>query len=73
MLHIDSNEPQDEPVSEAVTNATHVPQVRRSKQVLLLTFRTKIFGPDGDSTQERVFLDPGAACSFISERLVQQL
>ena len=73
LLHIDSNEPRDEPASETVSNATHVPQLRRSKQVLLMTCRAKIVGPDGNYTQARVFLDPGAACSFISERLAQQL
>ena len=73
LLHIDSNEPRDEAASETFSNVTHVPQLRQSKQVLLMTCRAKIFGPDSNYTQERVFLDPGGACSFILERPVQQL
>ena len=73
LLHIDSSEPREEPASETINNVTHVPQLKRNKQVLLMTCRAKIFGPDGNFTQARVFLDPGAACSFITEELAQQL
>ena len=38
-----------------------------------MTCRAKLTGPDGSIIQARVFLDPGAACSFITERLAQQL
>ena len=49
------------------------PQTKRGKQVLLMTCREKITGPDGSVTHARVFLDPGASCSFVTERLAQQL
>ena len=34
--------------------------------------QAKITGPDGKTAQARVFSDPGAACSFITERLALQ-
>ena len=38
-----------------------------------MTCQAKITGPDGKVIQARVFLDSGAAYSFITERLAQQL
>ena len=72
LLHIDGKPP-EAPISETVSSATYVPQKKRGKQVLLMTCRAKITGPDGSIAQVRIFLDPGASCSFITERLVQQL
>ena len=72
LLHIDIKPP-EEPTTEMVSSATHVPQTKRGKQVLLMTCQARITGPDGSVTQARVFLDPGASCSFITERLAQQL
>ena len=67
LLHIEKMEPARKatPV-EMVSSVTYVPPQRRNKQVLLMTCRRKITGQDGISTQARVFLDPGAACSFHS-------
>ena len=74
LLHIEKIEPAREtPHTETASSATYVPPHKRNKQVLLMTCRAKITGPDGTSTQARVFLDPGAACSFVTERLAQQL
>ena len=38
-----------------------------------MTCQAKVTGPDGKVTTARIFLDQGAACSFITERLAQQL
>ena len=38
-----------------------------------MTCQAKVTGPDGKVTTARIFLDPGAAYSFITERLAQQL
>ena len=73
LLHIDVSKPQEDPTTEMVSSVTHVPQPRKRKQVLLMTCHAKVTGPDGTTTQARVFLDPRAACSFITERLAQQL
>ena len=72
LLHIESK-PSEEPTTESVSSATHVPQTRKGKQVLLMTRRAKIIAPDGSTTQARVFLDPGASYSFVTEKLAQQL
>ena len=73
LLHIDASKPPDEPTTETVSSVTYVPQLKKKKQVLLMTCRAKVTGPDGSVVQARVFLDPGAACSFVTERLAQQL
>ena len=65
--------PSEEKTTETVSSATHVSQTKREKQVLLMTCRAKITGPDGSITHARVFLDPGASCSFVTEKLAQQL
>ena len=65
LLHIDIK-PLEEPTTETVSSATHVPQTRGGRQVLLMTCRARITGPDGSVTQARVFLDPGDSCSFIT-------
>ena len=72
LLHIEIK-PSEEPTTETASSATYVPQTKRVKQVLLMTCREKIKGPDGSVTYARVFLDPGASCSFVTERLAQQL
>ena len=38
-----------------------------------MTCQAKVTGPNGNSARARVFLDPRAACSFVSERLALQL
>ena len=69
LLHIDQKPP-EEPTSATVSSATYVAQKKKGKQVLLMTCRGKIIGPDGSIAQVRIFLDPGAFFSFITERLV---
>ena len=71
LLHIERAEPAKDSTTETVSSVTCVPQLKRSKQVLLMTCKAKIY--DGTFTQARVFLDPGAFCSFVTERLAQQL
>ena len=73
LLHINVSKPPEEPARETVSSVTHVPQRKRKKQVVLMTSRAKITGPDGKAMTARVFLDPGAACSFITERVAHQL
>ena len=73
LLHSNYSKPSEEPPTENVSSVTHVPQSSKRKQVLLMTCRAKVSGPDGSVIQARVFLDPGAACSFITERAAQQL
>ena len=65
LLHIEVK-PSKEKTTETVSSATHVPKTKRGKQVLLMACRAKITGP-------RVILDQGASCSFVTERLAQQL
>ena len=69
LLHIDVSKPPKEPARETVSSVTHVPQRKKKTQVLLMTSRAKITGRDGKTMTARVFLDPGAACSFITERV----
>ena len=73
LLHIDVSKPPEEPARETVSSVTHIPQRKKKKQVLLMTSRAKITGRDGKAMTTRIFLDPGAACSFITERVAQQL
>ena len=73
LLHIDSNKPPENSMTETVSTVTQVPQLKKRKQVLLMTCKAKITGPDGNVARARIFLDLGAACSFITERLAQQL
>ena len=73
LLHLERAEPAKDSTTETVSSVTCVTQLNRSTQVLLMTCKAKIFDPDGTFTQARVFLDPGASCSFITERLAQQL
>ena len=56
-----------------MSGATHVPQTKKGIQVLLMTCRAKITGPDGSITHAKAFLDLGASCSFVTERLAQLL
>ena len=58
---------------QLVNSVTHVPQPERKKQVLLMMCRAKVSGPDGSVIRTSVFLDLGTACSFVTERLAQQL
>ena len=74
LLHVDVSKPLDEgKAEESASSVTHVPQPKGRKRVLLMTCKAKITGPKGNAIVARVFLDPGASCSFISERLVKQL
>ena len=73
LLHIDVSKPPEECTKETVNSANHVPQPKIKKQVLLVTRRAKITGPDGSLIQARGYLNPGVACSFITESMVQQL
>ena len=73
LLHIDVSKTPEEPTTETVNSITHVPQLKKKKLVLLMTCRAKITEPDRSIIQARVFLDPEAACYFVSERLAQQL
>ena len=43
------------------------------KQVLLMTCKVQILGPDGSTTQARALLDSASSTSFITERLAQRL
>ena len=72
-LHIDDSKMAEEANTQPVRNLTHVPPLKDNNQVLLTTCRVQIIGPSGITSQARVFLDPGAACSFITEGLAQQL
>ena len=54
-------------------SVTRISQQKKTKQVLLMTSQAKVTGPNGKVTKARVFLDLAAACSFITERLAQQL
>ena len=62
-----------EPAKETVSTVTYVSQPRRRKQVLLMTCQAKVTGPNGKAAKARIFLDPGAACSFVTERLAREL
>ena len=73
LLQVDSSKVPEKPTKETDNNVTHVPQPRKRKQVLLVTCKANITGPDGSVVQVRLFLDPRAACSFVTERLAQQL
>ena len=50
-----------------------VPQLKRNKQIFLMTCQARIFGPDGNFTQARVFLGIRSCLLVIVERLAQQL
>ena len=73
LLHIEDSKPPEATNAQPVSNVTHVPPPRSNKQVLLMTCRARITSQNGVYSQARVFLDPGAACSFITERMAQQL
>ena len=73
LFHIDSNKPPENTTTEMVSTVTRVPQLKKRKQVLLMTCQAKVIGPDGNLARARIFFDPGAAYSFITERLTQQL
>ena len=45
----------------------------QQKQVLLMTCKFQILGPDGSVTQARALLDSASLMSFITERLAQRL
>ena len=70
LLHVEIK-PSEELTEETVSSATYDLQTKRDQQVLLMTCRAKITGPYGSVTHARVFLDPGASCFFITERLAQ--
>ena len=53
--------------------STHVSQLRNRRQVLLMTCRVKIIGPDRSTTQARALLDSASSISFVTDRLVQRL
>ena len=72
LLHKDLSKHTEEP-AETVNTVTYVPQSQKRKQVLLMTCQANVKGPDGKASKARIFLDPGAACSFVTERLAQQL
>ena len=73
LLHINSNKPPEKSPLETVSTVTQVPQPKKRKQVLLMTCQAKVTGPNGNVARARIFLDPGAACSFITEGLAQKL
>ena len=67
LLHIDDIKLPEEADTHIVSNVRHVPALKKNEQVLLMTCRAQITGPKEITSQARVFLDPGAACSFITE------
>ena len=70
LFHYDLSKSPEEPMRETVNSVTHVPQPDR---VLLMTCRVKVSGPDESVIRARIFLDRGAARSFVTETLTQQL
>ena len=73
LLHVDDAKPTEEADHQTVSTETHVPPTKDSKQLFPMTCKAQITGPNGISSHARIFLDPGAACSFITEGLAQQL
>ena len=73
LLHVDHVKLPEDADTQTVSNVTHVPPMKDNKQVFLMTCTVQMTGPNGISSQTRVILDPGAACSFITEGLAQQL
>ena len=61
------------PKEDTTVVSTHVSQLQNCRQVLLMTCRIKIVGPDGSTIQDRVLLDSASSTSFITERLAQRL
>ena len=53
--------------------STHVSQLQNRRQVLLMTCRVKIVGPDRSTTQARALLDSASSTSFVTECLAQRL
>ena len=52
---------------------THAEQPRKWKQIFLMTCQAKVTGPHENVERATVYSEPGAACSFVYERLAQQL
>ena len=51
----------------------NVSRTTQHKQVLLLTCKVQILGPNGSTTQARVLLDSASSTSFITQRLARRL
>ena len=54
-------------------SSTHVSQLQNRRQVLLMTWRVKVVGPDRSTTQARALLDSASSTSFVTKHLAQRL
>ena len=67
LLHIDISKPPEEPTTENLSTVTHVPHQIKAKRSIWSPIKQRLLGPDGNTTQARVFLDPGVACYVITQ------
>lgn len=67
LLHVDAPEPDPSSVVSSNTSTGTVPDT------LLMTCQVLARAPDGSKVNVRALLDSASSCSFISERLVQNL